>query len=326
LGTVKSNPVFLYDVVGVGANSVDAVYVLPEFPRPAGPAAKLKIRSQRLSPGGQMATALCTCAALGLRTSYVGAFGNDDNGRRIRGELARRGVSTDAAATREVPNRHAVILIDERHGERVVLWDRDPQLALRRDEVPAALIAGARLVHVDDEDEAIAIDAARLARGAGVPVTSDIDRITGRTRELTAAVTIPIFAEHVPQALTGERDLPRALAALRAPHHRMLCVTLGSRGAMVLDGDRLEQVPGYPVDVVDTTGAGDVFRGAFICALLRGDRPAEIVRFANAAAAVACTRHGAIGGVPTLDEIEGRLESDPSRKWDGPPRRGRAAS
>ena len=301
---------FLYDVVGVGANSVDAVYVLPEFPRPAGPAAKLKIRSHRLSPGGQMATALCTCAALGLRTSYVGAFGNDDNGRRIRDELARRGVGTEAATTRAVPNRHAVILIDERHGERIVLWDRDPQLALRRDEVPAALIAGARLVHVDDEDEAMAIVAARLARGAGVPVTSDIDRVTERTRELADAVTMPIFAEHVPEALTGERDMQRALGALRAAHHTLLCVTLGSRGAMLLAGDRLEHVPGFPVDVMDTTGAGDVFRGAFIYALLRGDAPADVVRFANAAAAVACTREGAIGGVPTLDEINFRLKPE----------------
>ena len=310
---VKSDRVFSYDVVGVGANSVDSVYVLPELPRPAGPAAKLPIRSHRLSPGGQMATALCTCAALGLRTSYVGAFGNDENGRTIRDELARRGVGTDAAPTRAVPNRHAVILIEERHGERIVLWDRDPQLAMRREEMPAALIAGARLVHVDDEDEAMAIEAARLARSARVPVTSDIDRVTARTRELADAVTVPIFGEHVPQALTGEPDMPRALAALRAPHHTLLCVTLGSRGALLLEGDRLEHVAGFPADVVDTTGAGDVFRGAFIYALLRGDCPGDVVRFANAAAAVACTRHGAIGGVPTLDEINVRLKPEATR-------------
>jgi sulfofructose kinase len=301
-----------YDVVGVGANSVDFVYLLPEFPDPAGPASKLPITSHRLSPGGQTATALCACAALGLRTSYVGAFGDDDNGRRMRDELARRGVRTEAAITRPAPNRYAVILVNERNGERIVLWRRDPRLSVGREALPAATIAAARVVHVDDEDEELALEAARLARRAGVPVTSDIDRVTGRTRELTGAVTIPIFAEHVPQALTGERDLPRALAALRAPHHAMLCVTLGSRGAVVLDGDRLEHVPGYPVDVVDTTGAGDVFRGAFIWALLRGERPAEIVRVANAAAAIACTRHGAIAGVPTIEELDGRLRSDPA--------------
>ncbi len=301
----------MFDVIGVGANSVDLVYVLPDYPRPDGPSAKLPITSHRVSPGGQMTTALCTCAALGLRASYVGAFGNDEHGRRMREELARRGVSTDRAPTREAPNRYAVILVHERHGERIVLWHRDPRLAMSADELPTGLLTSARLVHVDDEDESMAIAAARLARRAGLPVTSDIDRVTPRTAELIKAVTIPILAEHVAGALTGKRDMDRALHALREPHHTLLCATLGERGAMLLDGACIEHVPGFRVEAVDTTGAGDVFRGAFIQAFLRGDRPRDIVRFANAAAAVACTRQGAFGGIPTLEEIDFQLRNSP---------------
>ncbi len=297
-----------YDVIGVGANSVDFVYLLPEFPDPGGPTSKLPIMAHRVSPGGQTATALCTCAALGLRTAYVGAFGSDDNGRRMRDALAQHRVDTEAAITRPVANRYAVILIDERHGERVVLWHRDPQLNVSPDELPAAAIANARVAHVDDEDEEMAIAAANIARDAGLVVTSDIDRVTSRTKALVDAVTIPIFAEHVPEALTGQRDMARALRALKATHHTLLCVTLGARGAMLLDGDRLEHVAGYAIDAVDTTGAGDVFRGAFIYALLRGDTAVDIVRFANAAAAIACTRCGAIGGVPNLEDINERLK------------------
>jgi sugar/nucleoside kinase (ribokinase family) len=72
---------------------------------------------------------------------------------------------------------------------------------------------------------------------------------------------------------------------------------------MLDDDDRFVHVPAYAVDVVDTTGAGDVFRGAVIYAMLRGDAPEELLRFANAAAAVSCTREGAMGGVPTLEEV-----------------------
>jgi sugar/nucleoside kinase (ribokinase family) len=297
------------DVVGVGANSVDYVYRLPQFPRPDSPAAKLRITAHLVACGGQTATALCTCAAMGLRTAYVGATGSDPNGERIRGELAGRGVDVAHVRVREAINPFAVILLDERQGERVVLWDRSAALALRPDEIDAPLIRRARLVHVDDVDEEAAIGAARLAREAGVPVTSDIEAVTARTEELVATVTIPIFAEHVPAALTGERDLERALRTIQrvrlkpdAARADLVCVTRGARGAMLLAGDRLYHEPGLPIAAVDTTGAGDVFRGAFIVALLRGDPPDAVLRFANAAAALSCTRLGAIASVPGLEE------------------------
>ena len=84
----------------------------------------------------------------------------------------------------------------------------------------------------------------------------------------------------------------------------LLCVTLGARGSMLLDGNQLYRVPAPSVRVVDATGAGDVFRGAFISALLRGDSPVDILRFANAAAALSCTREGALDSVPTRREVE----------------------
>lgn len=278
------------DVVGVGENSVDIAYRMPGAAR-------------RVSPGGQVATTLCTCAAMGLRAAYVGAFGDDANGRLIRGELEARGVSLAGALTRPAPNRYAVILVDAR-GERTVFWHREASLALEPDDIARDLVTSPRLVHVDNVDEEAAIRAARLARDAGRHVTTDIDRITPRTGELIGSATAPILAERVPHALTGECDPERGLRALRRRHDGMLCLTLGSRGAMLLYGQRLYQVAGYPVEAVDTTGAGDVFRGAFIHALLRGDPPERLLRFANAAAALSCTREGAIGGVPSLQEVE----------------------
>jgi sugar/nucleoside kinase (ribokinase family) len=289
------------DVIGVGANSVDYVYRLPQYPRPDSPAAKLAIDSHLISCGGQTATTLATCQAMSLGTRYVGVVGNDDNGDRMRQELNRRGIDTAHLVTRDATNAFAVILL-EKSGERVVLWSRDPKLPLRQDEVDPAVIKDARLLHVDDVDEEASIRAASIARAAGIPVTSDIERVTPRTADLLAAVTIPVFAEHVLGELTGEPEPEHGLRAMRKRHDGMLCVTLGARGAMLLDGDRLYREPGCTVEAVDTTGAGDVFRGAFIYALLKGHGPAEILRFANAAAAISCTRVGAMASVPTADE------------------------
>jgi sulfofructose kinase len=290
-----------WDVVGVGENSVDYVYRLPGPPAARG---KMPVSSRRIMPGGQVATTLCCCARLGLKSTYLGTFGSDENGRFIRSTLEAHGIDTTHARTRDVPNRYAVILLDERTGDRSVLWQRDPALALDPGDLPAVPIERARLVHVDAVDEEAAIAAARLARAAGAQVTTDIDDVTGRTPELIAAATFPILAEHVPSQLTGEADPERALRLLRRNHDGRLCVTLGERGALMLDGDRLHRAPAFRIDAVDTTGAGDVFRGALIYSLLRGDDAGTMLRFASAAAAISCTREGAIGGIPTLDEIE----------------------
>ena len=112
----------------------------------------------------------------------------------------------------------------------------------------------------------------------------------------------------MPTRLTGLNDQEEALRALRQPHHQLLCVTLGEQGAMALDGEASSRA-GVQVDAVDTTGAGDVFRAGFIYALLRGWPTETSLRFANAAAAVSCTRLGALGGIPSLDEVEALVAS-----------------
>ena len=293
-----------WDVLGVGCNSVDRVYRLPASPRPDSPTAKLRISSHAIMCGGQMATAMAACAGLGLKTAYFGCVGHDHDGRLIRSELEQRGVDVSHVLTRECANRFAVITVDETSGERIVLWDRDERLNLRAREFDSALIASARIVHVDDEDQEAAIAAATVARSAGVRCASDIDRITDRTKDLIAAVSIPIFAQHVLPAMTGESDIERGLRAMRQWNDGMLCVTLGPSGAMLLQGDELVIEPAFSVKAVDTTGAGDVFRAAFIYALLNEYPLRKMVRFANAAAAVSCTRAGAMASVPAMREVE----------------------
>ena len=292
-----------WDVIGIGENSVDSVNLLPGYPQPYGPAAKLRIRERRVLCGGQMATAMCACASLGLKAKYVGVTGTDDNGRRIRAELQGRNVDITDLVIRDVENRFAVILVDETTGDRIVLWDRDDRLRLRDQELPVDALSAASVVHVDDVDDEVAIKAATIAREAGAKVTSDIDRFTDRTEQLAAAVTHAIFAAHVPPHLAGTNDLEAALRALHNRFGNVVIVTMGEHGAMAFDGRRIHREAAFPVHAVDTTGAGDVFRGGFIYALVHGEPIDQALRIANAAAAVSCTRLGALNGVPTLDEV-----------------------
>jgi sulfofructose kinase len=292
-----------WDVVGIGANSVDFVSVVPAFPRPEGWHSKLRIQQHLVSCGGQAATTVATCARFGLRAKYIGAVGNDENGSRVLEALARIGLDPSGLIRREGRNQYAVIMIDEKTGERAVLWDRDDALRLSAADVPLDVIASTRLLHVDDVDQDAAIRAARHARSLGIPVTSDLDRMTDRTEELVMAVSCAIFADGLPEQLTGERDHERSLRRLRKLHEGLLVVTVGQYGAVALDGHRFVVSPGFAVNAVDTTGSGDVFRGGFIYGLLQGWPVDRILRTANAAAAIACTRLGATAGIPTLDDV-----------------------
>jgi sugar/nucleoside kinase (ribokinase family) len=294
----------VFDVVGIGASSVDYVYRLPAAPEFRGLHSKIRLTGHAVSCGGQVATAMATCAAFGLRAAFAGAVGTDDNGRRVTSALAERGVDVSLAIRRPGRNQFAAILIEESSGERVVLWDRADSLRLTDEDLPVAALQAARVVLVDDVDPRASVAAARLARAAGVRVVTDLDHVTELTEAIVRTASHPVMSEHLPRALTGEDDLEQALRVLRRWNPGLLTVTVGPRGAAALDGDEFVHVEGFPVHAVDTTGSGDVFRGAFIAGLLGGMPTAPLLRFANAAAAVSCTRAGALDGVPTRAEAE----------------------
>jgi len=141
----------------------------------------------------------------------------------------------------------------------------------------------------------------RLTESAGV---AEMARAWGMERSRFSHRFKQVTGQSPAQFMTRVRleEAARRLAE-RTP---CAVVTLGADGAIAEEGSELVEAEGVAVDVVDTTGAGDVFRGAFICALLRGDSPAEMLRFANAAAALSCTRLGAIASVPSLEEVQSR--------------------
>lgn len=297
-------------IVGLGANSVDFVCTVPAAPSTHGPLSKLRLQHHRRSCGGQIATTLSACARWGLQTQYIGAFGSDSNANLIKSELTRRGINLAHAVTRDAPNQFAVIIIDASTGERIVLWDRDERLRLADAEVTAAMITGARVVHVDDVDVKASIWAATLARSMDIDVTTDIDSAVDGIDELVRLATHPIFSEHVATALTGEDDPERALLKIRKSHSGLLTTTLGASGVISLERDTVVRVPGFAVNAVDTTGAGDIFRAGFIYGLVEGWPTERLLRFANAAAAVSCEMSGAIDSAPGLAEVSAMASTE----------------
>jgi len=295
----------MLDIIGVGTNSVDDVIQLGGELSAVMALSKARVTSRHLIMGGQTATVTAACASLGLRTGYIGAFGSDANGGLARNALMSRNVDLTHAVFADAPNRGALILVDT-DGRRVVLWHRSERLVVSPEAVTSQTVA-ARIVHVDDDDPQLALNAARAGRAANAMVTSDIEHAVDCVEQIISSVTYPIFEQHLPLKLTGERDPERALRKLRRLNGGTMVITLADEGAVALEGDVFYEAPAFTVKVADATGAGDVFRAGFIYGLLQKWPVPEILRFANATAAISCTRLGAIPSVPTLSEVRALL-------------------
>jgi len=302
-----------FDAVGFGLNSIDLLTVVAEHPRP-----NTKQRLQRFArlPGGQAATAMVTCARLGWRARYVGRFGGDELGCLSRQSLVEEGVDVSAASTADgATNGFAVILVDGRSGDRTILWDRHPGLAMTRADVPVDAVRSGRALLVDCHETDAATHAAQLAREAGVPTVIDVERVRPGINELLEQIDVIIAAADFPGALTG-KPLGEALGVLaRDFRAALVCATLGREGSLAFCQGREIRTPAFHVPVVDTTGAGDVFRGGFIAAWLLHEGSAEVeelLTYANAVAALKCRMLGARQGIPGPDEVAAVLRASRS--------------
>ncbi len=293
-------------MLGIGLNATDTLLLVPEYPAYAG---KIAFEREMLSPGGQVATAVVACAKLGLRTKYIGTIGDDQRGQIQRESLDGTGVDTSGLIVRPgCPNQTAYIIIDERTGERTVLWRREDSLRLQPEEIDPYEITRSRLLHIDGYDTDAAAFAAWTACKNGIPVSLDVDTVYPGFEAVLKHVDFLVAGSGWPAKWTGEED---PFAALRRLQHEygleVAAMTLGDHGALALQNHQWFYSPAFQVSCLDTTGAGDAFHGAFCYCTVRGFTLDKALEFSNAAAALNCTALGARGHMPILSEIESLL-------------------
>ncbi|MBX3028341.1 carbohydrate kinase family protein [bacterium] len=290
------------DVIGFGFNTIDHVCVVDRPPLTDG---KARARAYQQLPGGQVPTALVALQRWRLRTAYIGPFGDDAGGALQRRSLAAARVDLSGAVQRRgVASQTSVILVDAVTGERSILWHRPPELALRAGELDLSLIGSGRALLLDAADADTALLAAERAQASGMLVMLDVDEPGPRTGELLARSTVVIVGDGFPPRHTGIADLAAALRHMAAAGPRLVVATLGAGGALAWADGRSHYVPAVPVPVVDTTSAGDCYHAAALFGLLHGWTTPRTLRFAAAAAALACTRLGGRSSIPELGDVE----------------------
>ena len=294
-----------FDVVGFGTNAVDFLIQVPHYPDFNS---KVELDDYVQADGGEVATSMAGLQRLGLRTSYIGRFGNDHAGEIGIESLVREGVDMQYAETIDgARTQIAFIVIDERNGERTVIWKRDEKLHYTEDEVPLAAVANTKVLHFTPHDARACLRLAEEARSLDTIISIDVDNVFEDVEELLGRVDIIIASSDFPAKLFGPLE---ERAALRELQHRfgaaVVGITLGENGSLLLCDDRFIETPGFavPGGCKDTTGAGDSFRVGLLYGMIRGESIEESARIANAVAALKCRAVGARTALPHPDEVD----------------------
>jgi ribokinase len=292
-----------YMVVGVGQCAYDIVGALDVYPQVDQ---KIELSEVTLQGGGPVATALVTLSRLGIETAICSRIGGDLFGERIRAGLISEKVDCSALSTDTNGTSQLAFIAVDAFGKRTIFWHRGTAKPLAAQEIDAELISGADILHLDGLHFAEAYSAAEIARKYNVVTVLDGGSLRERTLELLPLIDHLVVSENFARQFCGDVELEfeKVLDRLLDYGGVAATVTCGEKGSWTKsNGEGLLHQPAFTVNVVDTTGCGDVFHGGYIYGLLQGMSIRETVRFAAASAALKAQSIGGRIGIPALSDI-----------------------
>jgi len=294
------------DIVGLGLSTLDVLIRLKDMPTWERPG---DVSAFGLDGGGPVGTACVAAARLGARVGYIGTAGNDISGELKVRFFRESGVDLSHLVFRDRPESQVIfVYVHEETGERIFSALKGfSEVPLSISDLDRDYITAAEYLHLDGFHFEAALTAARWMREAGKKVSLDCARtdggaVGGHLRALLPYVNILICGSGFCQSLTGERDLWKAEEAVLGMGPQIAVQTEGAEGSYTLTARERFHTPAFQVEVLDTTGAGDVFHGAYLVGLLRGWDLQTAARFSAAVSAIKCRRLGGRRGIPTFEE------------------------
>ena len=289
-----------FDVVGFGIVTTDHIGVLDHFPQEDS---KQRLKRYAQQGGGTVGTPLVACARLGVRAAYLGRIGTGPSSAFVLEDFQREGVDTNhVVTTPEYDPPVGLILVNPETGSRTICWYGPDAADLRLEDLDRGLIESSQMLYLDAREPFASIFCARWARDVGRMVFMDADNLTDGMAAVLPLCTTIIASQGFASKFFGDADPERA-ANLLYERFGVLCgVTAGHEGSYLVDAGTPFRQPAFEVDVVDTTGAGDVYHGAFAVGLLHGWPTRDIACFASAVAAMKCRQLGGRAGIPRYEQ------------------------
>lgn len=296
------------NILLAGVAVIDFIFMLDQLPRAAE---KYRARDAAISGGGCAANAAVAVARLGGRAALAARIGADTVGDLIVGGLEAEGV--DCGRVRRFDgcrSSFSSVYVDGA-GERQIVNFRDASLSFDAGWLAAEIPADFDAALGDTRWPQGSAMVLRAARRRGVPGVLDAEAPIAEALDALNAASHVAFSMQGLRDHCGDADVERGLRRVAAETGAWVCVTDGAAGVTCLANGDLSHVAAFPVAAVDSLGAGDVWHGAFALALGEGMEELRAVRFANAVAAIKCTRFGGRAGIPRRAEVERFLEGRP---------------
>jgi len=304
----------LFDVLGIGCNSIDLLCLLDGSPVEDE---KIEVPSIEMQGGGNVGTALVAVSRLGGKAGYYWAVGDDEYKDRVLSEFNEYGVDTRFVTVKKGKNPIAVILINRQASTRTIFYTKNDITVLSPEELEESVLKAGKILLIDFFHPKTSLAVSRIAKREGISVVVDAEKVVGCSEEIMDNSDYVISSKSFAQEFCGSDEgvedrklLDMFVQKIRAP---FVCITLGKKGVLAFEREKKNVFTqrAFPVEVVDTTGAGDVFHGAFAFFIAKGYSVRESVRYSSACAALKCRELGGRKGIPRMDEV-----MDLVRKFD----------
>jgi sugar/nucleoside kinase (ribokinase family) len=290
-----------FDIAGLGICSVDFLGLAEKYPE-AGE--KIPLAAFSKQGGGLTGTALTAAARLGAKTAYIGKLGYDEFSKFLLEEFQKDGVNIEHTVLAEGAQPPvAFIHVAKSSGERRIAryWQ---EFDLRPQELDRSAVQSSRILFLEHHFVNAGLAAAGLIKAAGGMVVADAERAAAGLEQILQAADFIILSQNFATRHTGGIDAERAALLLQQQYGGVAVVTAGEMGAFCRTPENFFHQPAFQVEVVDTTGAGDVFHGAFMAGLIENWPLPRILEFAAAVAALKCRGLGGRAMIPSRNEVK----------------------
>lgn len=288
------------EIAGLGFGSIDYLCIVPHIPVDE----KVGAIERLMQGGGAAATATVAASRLGAKTAFIGTVGDDPEGEQIINDLYKEKVET--RYIQKKPGKSSPVAycwVEQKSGKRSIVWNKGTSMPIDTEAIDTDFISSLKLLHLDGHNTEAAIKAAEIAKANGIIISLDAGSLLPGIERLVDLSDICIASEFFARIYTGEEDIEKAIRKLFTPEKLIVAATMGDNGVIAMTTEGFIRKSAFKVSVTDTTGAGDVFHGAFAYAYIQGWNVDKCLDFASATAAIKCTAFGGRTGIPGQKEV-----------------------